>query len=96
MTRSARRKASFCFVSTAGGTWNVYQTIGGTQVNANASPVRLTYSASGLQSAVTDAAGGNNPQKVSFGAFYAPPPAAVRPNISTTSTTPRSTASPLP
>jgi flagellar hook protein FlgE len=65
----AAHTASFYFVNTGGGTWNVYQTIDGTQVNANASPVQLTYSASGLLSAVTDAAGGNNPQKVAFGPF---------------------------
>lgn len=65
----AAHTASFYFVNTGGGTWNVYETIDGTQVNSNAKPVQLTYSASGVLSSVTDAAGGTSAQTVSFGSY---------------------------
>lgn len=67
----AAHTASFYFVSTGAGTWNVYQTIDGTQVNANADPVQLTYSSSGALQAVSDAGAGTNTQKVSFGVYPA-------------------------
>jgi flagellar hook protein FlgE len=54
-------------VSTGSGTWNAYQYIDGTQVNTT--PVQLTYSSSGQLSSVTDAAGGTNPQLISFGSY---------------------------
>jgi|SRR5579862_2822878 len=65
----AAHAASFYFVNAGAGTWNVYQTIDGAQVNANANPVKLTYSNSGQLASVTDALGGNNTQQVSFGPF---------------------------
>jgi flagellar hook protein FlgE len=63
----AAHTASFYFVSTGSGTWNAYQYIDGTQVNTT--PVQLTYSSSGQLSSVTDAAGGTNPQLISFGSY---------------------------
>ena len=65
----AAHAASFFFVNTGAGTWNVYETIDGSQVNANANPVKLTYSNSGVLASVTDAGGGTNAQQVSFGSF---------------------------
>jgi flagellar hook protein FlgE len=65
----AAHTASFYYVSTGSGTWNVYETIDGTQVNANTNPVKLTYGASGQLISVTDAGGGTNPQTISFGTY---------------------------
>jgi flagellar hook protein FlgE len=65
----AAHTASFYYVSTGAGTWDVYETIDGTQVNANNKPVELTYSQSGALKSVTDAAGGTNPEAISFGSY---------------------------
>lgn len=64
----AAHTASFYFVNTGAGTWNVYESIDGTEVNAN-NPVQLTYSSSGALTGVTDAAGGTNPEAISFGSY---------------------------
>jgi flagellar hook protein FlgE len=75
----AAHTASFYFVNTGGGTWNSYEYIDGTAVNPGA-PVALTYSNSGALTAVTDAAGGNNPDAISFGA-YTPTTGAAAMNV---------------
>jgi flagellar hook protein FlgE len=74
----AAHTASFYFVNTGGSTWNAYQYVDGNPVNTT--PVALTYSSSGALTAVTDAAGGTDPTKVSFGA-YAPTTGAAPLNI---------------
>ncbi|HEY6452794.1 MAG TPA: flagellar hook protein FlgE [Steroidobacteraceae bacterium] len=65
----AAHTASMYFVNTGGSTWNAYELIDGTQVNADAAPVKLTYSNSGALTGVVDAAGGTNPAAVSFGTY---------------------------
>jgi flagellar hook protein FlgE len=76
----AAHTASMYFVNTGAGTWNVYETIDGTQVNVNAKPVKLTYSSSGVLTAALDAAGGTNAQALSFGA-YTPTTGAAAMNV---------------
>jgi flagellar hook protein FlgE len=75
----AAHTASFYFVSTGGSNWDVYQYVDGTAVNAGA-PVKLTYSNSGALTAVDDAAGGTNPDAVSFGP-YTPTTGAAAMNV---------------
>jgi len=67
----AAHTASFYFVNTGANKWNAYEYIDGTAVNPGAppTPVQLTYSNSGILNAVTDTAGGTNPDAISFGAF---------------------------
>jgi flagellar hook protein FlgE len=73
----AAHTASFYFVNTAANKWNAFEYIDGTAVNAAAAPVQLTYSNTGILTAVTDAAGGTNPAAISFGAFTPTTGAAV-------------------
>jgi flagellar hook protein FlgE len=63
----AAHTASFYFVNTGGSTWNAYEYVDGNAVNA--APVALTYSNSGALTGVTDAAGGTDPTKISFGTY---------------------------
>jgi flagellar hook protein FlgE len=63
----AAHTASFYFVNTGAGAWNAYEYIDGAQVNST--PVQLTYGSSGALTAVKDAAGGTNPQAISFGTY---------------------------
>ena len=63
----AAHTASFYFASAGAGSWNAYEYIDGTAVNTT--PVQLTYGSSGALSSVTDAAGGTNPQLISFGSY---------------------------
>jgi flagellar hook protein FlgE len=63
----AAHTASMYYVNTGGSTWNAYEYIDGAQVNTT--PVALTYSSSGALTGVVDAAGGTNPDAVSFGAY---------------------------
>jgi len=63
----AAHTASMYYVNTGAGTWNAFEYIDGTAVNA--APVKLTFSNSGALTGVVDAAGGTNPAAVSFGAF---------------------------
>jgi len=65
----AAHTASFYFVNTGANTWNAYEFVDGKQVNANADPVQLTYSNAGQLQTVTDAAGGTNPDAISFGTY---------------------------
>ncbi len=55
------------FVNTGCNTWNAYEYVDGTQVNAT--PVALTYSSSGLLSAVVDTAGGTDTSAIDFGTY---------------------------
>jgi len=64
----AAHTASMYYVNTGGSTWDAYEYIDGAAVNAGA-PVQLTYSNSGALTGVVDAAGGTNPDAVSFGAY---------------------------
>jgi flagellar hook protein FlgE len=74
----AAHTASFYFVNTGAGAWNAYEYVDGNAVNA--APVQLTYSNSGALTGVTDAAGGTDPTKISFGT-YAPTTGAAPLNI---------------
>jgi flagellar hook protein FlgE len=65
----AAHTASFYFVNTGANQWNAFEYIDGQAVNANTAPVQLTYSNTGVLTAVTDAAGGTNPDAISFGGF---------------------------
>jgi len=64
----AAHTASIYFVSAGGGVWDAYEYIDGNAVNAG-NPVKLAYSNSGALTGVVDAAGGTNPDAVSFGAY---------------------------
>jgi flagellar hook protein FlgE len=75
----AAHTASFYFVNTGANTWNAFQYVDGTAVNAG-KPVALTYSTSGTLQSVTDAAAGTNPDAISFGSF-APTTGAAAMNI---------------
>jgi flagellar hook protein FlgE len=74
----AAHTASFYFVNTGGSDWNAYEYIDGTAVNTT--PVALTYSNSGALTGVVDAAGGTNPDTISFGA-YTPTTGAAAMNV---------------
>jgi flagellar hook protein FlgE len=63
----AAHTASMYYVNTGGSAWDAYEYIDGAAVNAT--PVQLTYSNSGALTGVVDAAGGTNPDAVSFGAY---------------------------
>jgi len=63
----AAHTASMYYVNTGAGTWNAFEYIDGTAVNA--APVKLTFSNSGALTGVVDAGGGTNPAAVSFGSF---------------------------
>jgi flagellar hook protein FlgE len=76
----AAHTASMYFVNTGAGTWNVFETIDGTRVNANNKPVQLTYSSSGVLTSVLDAASGTNAQALSFGS-YTPTTGAAAMNV---------------
>jgi flagellar hook protein FlgE len=75
----AAHTASFYFVNSAPNTWNAYEYVDGTAVNAG-KPVTLTYSTSGQLTGVTDAAGGTNADAASFGS-YTPTTGAAAMNI---------------
>jgi flagellar hook protein FlgE len=63
----AAHTASMYFVSTGANAWDAYEYIDAQPVNAT--PVALTYSASGVLSTVADVAGGSNTSAVDFGAY---------------------------
>jgi flagellar hook protein FlgE len=84
----AAHTASVYFVNTGANTWNAYEYVDGTSVNPSVTtggvttqtPVKLTYSSSGVLSGVTDVAGNTNPDAVSFGA-YTPTTGAAAMNV---------------
>ena len=63
----AAHTASMYFVNTGFNTWDAYEYMDAQQVNAT--PVALTYSASGTLTGVVDTAGGTDPSKIDFGTF---------------------------
>jgi flagellar hook protein FlgE len=67
----AAHTANLYFVkaATPANTWDVSEYIDGSTTPVSATPVTLTYSASGALSAVSDSAGGTNPAVVSFGSY---------------------------
>jgi flagellar hook protein FlgE len=75
----AAHTASFYFVNSGANTWNAYEYVDGTAVNAG-KPVALTYNTSGQLTTVADAGGGTNPDAVSFGS-YTPTTGAAAMNI---------------
>jgi flagellar hook protein FlgE len=72
----AAHTASFYFINTGANTWKAYEYVDGTAVNP-AAPVTLTYTNAGVLNTVTDAAGGTNPDAISFGAYTPTTGAAV-------------------
>jgi flagellar hook protein FlgE len=75
----AAHTASMYYVNTGGSTWDAYEYIDGTAVNAGA-PVKLTYSNSGALTGVVDAVGGTNSAAVNFGT-YTPTTGAAAMNV---------------
>jgi flagellar hook protein FlgE len=70
----AAHTANYYFVNTGANTWNAYEYVDGNPVPPVAAggvptPTALTFSDTGALTAVTDATGGTDPTKVSFGAY---------------------------
>lgn len=56
-SEGAAHTATLYFKSAGSNSWDVYETVDGTQVNANADPVTLTYNSSGALTSATNADG---------------------------------------